>query len=558
MRSKMTALMILVGVAGLAILVSGCKDSPKIVSPSDKCVINADCPGGYVCAEDGECKKVCNPNKEEDCQDSYCHPEKLYCVECLKDEHCEDGKKCIENICKDLEVDVDEDASTEKETMKESEDSTDKEIVETTDGDIAEADQEADQIVETDTDDATDVEISDLDDTSSDIDEDDLPDGDIDEDTTDPEPDLPEGMICVPDKGYCADMFTYKKCNHDGTDWITTIDCHQDENQQQCVGQICDPELICKESNYDYGTPCNDGNIHQWPDVCDGDGNCVKGKVAARIELIWKNRGADLDLHLLNPEGDIPPDMQQDPRNPNDCNWGNCNLSQGKMLDWGVQNDDNDNPRLLADDINGTGPEIIEMPRFTQPGDYMVWIRHFNANNTQPNPEPFRIKVVINEQDTYFFDNTTDGGGSYKQVLFIRYHENGNIELIPICTSCDSSEICTPHGCDNRCNPGCTNEQQCRGGICITDCRYDDVSCPEGFSCNQLTGVCFDAGIDGDIDEDPEEEQQCANLGEECIGSPEGPQLECCGIGVVCCLNAQTQTGICCEQSRCFPGMGCL
>jgi hypothetical protein len=65
------------------------------------------------------------------------------------------------------------------------------------------------------------------------------------------------------------------------------------------------------------------------------------------VELIWSTPNADMDLHLLNGDGELY-------INPDDCNW--CNQSPS----WGESGGDDD-PSLDIDDRSGYGPENINI-----------------------------------------------------------------------------------------------------------------------------------------------------------------------------------------------------
>jgi len=66
-----------------------------------------------------------------------------------------------------------------------------------------------------------------------------------------------------------------------------------------------------------------------------------------RIELVWESE-ADLDLHLLHPNGDWG-DRQWD------CHWISRNPN------WGNRGRSDDDPLLEIDDIDGFGPEVITL-----------------------------------------------------------------------------------------------------------------------------------------------------------------------------------------------------
>ena len=73
--------------------------------------------------------------------------------------------------------------------------------------------------------------------------------------------------------------------------------------------------------------------------------------VGLRVEVTWDNEGDDLDLHLLQPDG-VPNDID----NATDCFYATC---AGNGPDWGAATVVEDDPLLIEDDVNGTGPEVI-------------------------------------------------------------------------------------------------------------------------------------------------------------------------------------------------------
>ena len=95
------------------------------------------------------------------------------------------------------------------------------------------------------------------------------------------------------------------------------------------------------------------------------------------IELSWEHSGDDLDLHLIRNGSRF--------ESEGDCYYGNC-IAELESLDWGTGGFLDDNPRLDLDDIDGVGPENINIVEPDQ-GSYTVMIHdypgsEYNGENT--------------------------------------------------------------------------------------------------------------------------------------------------------------------------------
>lgn len=86
------------------------------------------------------------------------------------------------------------------------------------------------------------------------------------------------------------------------------------------------------------------------------------------IELSWEHPGDDMDLHLI--ENNAAYDSE------GDCYFGNCVSDSGRALDWGQPGILDDNPKLDLDDIDGTGPENINISVPAE-GVYTVMIHDY-------------------------------------------------------------------------------------------------------------------------------------------------------------------------------------
>ena len=121
------------------------------------------------------------------------------------------------------------------------------------------------------------------------------------------------------------------------------------------------------------------------------------------IEMHWTHGGDDMDLHLVKDNGAFESD--------DDCFYENCIPGdQGSILDWGEEGE-LDDPRLDLDDIDGVGPENINI---AEPADglYTVFVHDFPSSlYTGENEVSVRIHLdgevvyegvkVISGEDTY-------------------------------------------------------------------------------------------------------------------------------------------------------------
>ena len=126
--------------------------------------------------------------------------------------------------------------------------------------------------------------------------------------------------------------------------------------------------------------------------VTDDDGNrgqCTFEVVAVpseglRVEMYWNPPdrscgspgapspcdGTDVDLHLLHPTATSWFSNE-------DCYYGNCNASGGSLLEWDVPGPQ-DNPRLDLDDVEGYGPENINIDEPVIGYEYLVGVHYYH------------------------------------------------------------------------------------------------------------------------------------------------------------------------------------
>jgi hypothetical protein len=86
-------------------------------------------------------------------------------------------------------------------------------------------------------------------------------------------------------------------------------------------------------------------------------------ELGLRIEVKWDSDLCDVDSHLLNPAGSF---FDCD----NDCHFGN------PAPDWGVTSDWMDDPFLDVDDVDGYGPENINVSE-PAPGTYRFIVHYY-------------------------------------------------------------------------------------------------------------------------------------------------------------------------------------
>lgn len=92
-------------------------------------------------------------------------------------------------------------------------------------------------------------------------------------------------------------------------------------------------------------------------------------ETAMAVKLQWTSNGTDVDLHFVGPGGRFY-------EAPNDCYYGN------RTPDWGVNGDTTDNPFLDTDDVDGYGPEEINLAA-APAGRYDIYVHYFADNSVR-------------------------------------------------------------------------------------------------------------------------------------------------------------------------------
>lgn len=108
-----------------------------------------------------------------------------------------------------------------------------------------------------------------------------------------------------------------------------------------------------------------------------------------RVEMFWDPPGrtcpnetgaacdgSDVDLHVLRASQGLGWGSDDD------CNWFNCNVSARRFLSWSAPGA-NDDPRLDIDDVNGHGPENVNIRAPTE-RSYRIGAHYYNAHGAGP------------------------------------------------------------------------------------------------------------------------------------------------------------------------------
>lgn len=142
----------------------------------------------------------------------------------------------------------------------------------------------------------------------------------------------------------------------------------------------------------------NEQGITSKPDECDITADSDDDLA---VRMFWNNKNADIDLHLINPEGEFG-----DPKN--DCYYWNCSPQySGERPDWGEKGETKDNPFLDIDNTDGIGPETVTINKPAN-GIYTVTI---HAYDTTKGPSTVVVKAYAHgteEKSASLLMNQTD------------------------------------------------------------------------------------------------------------------------------------------------------
>lgn len=132
---------------------------------------------------------------------------------------------------------------------------------------------------------------------------------------------------------------------------------------------------------------------------------------AMALKLQWTSNGTDVDLHFVGPGGTFY-------EAPNDCYYAN------KTPDWGVTGDTSDNPFLDVDDVDGYGPEEINLGA-AAPGRYDAYVHYF-ADNFQGRTEAI-VEVYVAGQLVATRNRPNFGCGQVWHVGWIQWDGSNGV-----------------------------------------------------------------------------------------------------------------------------------
>ena len=129
------------------------------------------------------------------------------------------------------------------------------------------------------------------------------------------------------------------------------------------------------------------------------------------IEMHWEHSGDDMDLHLVRNNGEYDSD--------DDCHYGNCIPDEyGSILSWGEEGT-LDDPRLDLDDIEGKGPENINIEEPAE-GLYTVVV-HDYPSSVYEGDNRVHIRVHLDGEIVYEDSKVISGEDTYTPFVHIEW-----------------------------------------------------------------------------------------------------------------------------------------
>ena len=121
------------------------------------------------------------------------------------------------------------------------------------------------------------------------------------------------------------------------------------------------------------------------------------------VEMFWDTPNDDMDLHLLRPGGALETN--------NDCYFMNC--VPPSVPDWGRRNDSSDDPALDLDDIEGVGPENINI-QSPEAGTFTVVVHDYTGSTPDfRGANNVTVNVYLNGAMVWTDTRSISGEGSY-------------------------------------------------------------------------------------------------------------------------------------------------
>ena len=129
------------------------------------------------------------------------------------------------------------------------------------------------------------------------------------------------------------------------------------------------------------------------------------------VEMHWEHSGDDMDLHLLRNNGAY--------ESEDDCYYGNCIPDMyGSILSWGEEGT-LDDPRLDLDDIEGTGPENVNIEEPAS-GLYTVVVHDFPSSVYQ-GENKVTVRIHLDGEVVYEGTKSISGEDSYVPFAMIEW-----------------------------------------------------------------------------------------------------------------------------------------